>query len=244
MLWLFPSKRRGERATSEEHLLRIAVDLKPGGEFMIDSTGSITGIQKQLVDLLRSDRDSVEWVPFTDRGKALSALSRNEVQLYATSYPYAHKDYLDNIEATEWLYLSSFALLFKKESGNPTWQEAIEANLPIVVHVSTQEPNASVVLENIKELAYPALMSQESNETITALSLKLVLGEIEYLLCSYNTAHAIAEVDTTLMLVDDISFKARQVWLVNSEAQALKEALDSAIIRERETETWKEIVRQ
>lgn len=240
---VFLHKKREDDIISSRSIIKVAVDLKPGTGFLLDSMGKLKGLQKQLIDLLLTGQDSIIWVPFTDRKQALRALSRNKVHLYATSYPYTHRDQLEDIKATEWLYLSNYSLIYRSEDEDNSWQNIIKENRPIEVYTSNEDPNASLVLENIKELAYPNLKIIKSKANTTELSLMLALGKIDYLLCNQDTAHAIAETDTTITIVDDISFNMRQIWLVNSQEEVLLKALDSAIIKMRERSDWKVIVR-
>lgn len=217
---------------SSENVLRVGVDLLPNG-FGIDESGRVEGLQKKLVTTLLPE-DSIIWVPFTDRNKALEALREGEISLYATSYPYAQSDDLEEILPTEWIYYENFSLLLSYEKLEH-WEHMFQdVGGTVEVYVSDNEPAAKVTLNNLSELSYPAIKVVESDLNPVQLCVKLINGEIDYLLASSAIIQSVVEADSTLRVVDHIAFKTRQVWLLGSKEFELKERLNREILSQRD----------
>lgn len=240
IMWVFTTNRNAKRkeANMLDATIKVAVDLSSDG-IRVDTTGVLSGHQKELLDILLEGKE-FELIPYTSRGEALNELSAGNVVLYATSFPYSAAYDVENVVPTEWLYSSSFSLLY--DDRNAEWQNLLSGDKPIDVYVSTEDQAATVVLEHLAELTYTAIHIVESPETAVQLGIRIARNEIDFLVCDSAIAASIAEVDSTLNVAHEISFDTHQVWLVNEQEVALKQALDSAIISHRDTKEWQQII--
>lgn len=240
IMWLFTTHRNAKKHETEQAstILQVAVDLSADG-LRIDTTGVISGHQVELLELLLNGREYV-LVPYSSRAEALDELSTGKVSLYATSFPYSASHEVENIVPTEWLYSSSFSLLYSDQHTD--WASEFTGDKPVDVYVSTEDQAAILALQNLAELTYTAINIVESEETPIQLGVRMARNEIDFLVCDSAIANSIAEVDSTICVAHDISFDTHQSWLVNEQEVALKQALDSAIISHRGTKEWQQII--
>lgn len=240
VMWLFTSKRGGEKTASTESIsvLKVAVDLAPNG-LQVDSLAELSGRPKELLDLLLSNQEK-ELVPFTTRAEALVALMAGEVQLYATSMPYSSVGDMDGITATEWLYTSRFSLLFHE--GDADWASRFSSDSTSTVVVSEGDQAAVTILENLSELTYPSLRIEVREASPLELGAELSKRRITYLMCDSAIAESIVAVDSTLQVSHDVGFDLHQVWLVRDSDDRLRNMLDTAIVAHRGSREWMRII--
>lgn len=239
-MWLVTYKRQSQSSyKSLDVPIKVAMDLSPNG-LTVDSLGILTGEQKLLLEMLLPN-DSIEIIPYTDRGKALNDIRSGAVHLYATSIPLSVANSLEGIDHTEWVFTSSVSLLYHTE--NKDWESRfVEGDLPCTVLVAEEDEIATIVVNNLFELAYPNIRLEKSSLSPIQLGILLSKGEIEYLVCDSAIAHSLADADTTLQIADNIGFEINQVWLIAENQEALKAKLDSAIIKTRGNKEWLNIL--
>lgn len=240
LMWVYTNRKssRHEVPEAKTDVVKVAVDLSADG-FRIDSLGKVYGRQKELLQLLLSDR-AYELVPYSSRSEALQDIAKGAIQIYATTMPKSMAQNIDGATATEWLYTSNFSLLYKGDTED--LEKRLTGDVPVNVIVSQEDPSAITILENLAELNYPALKIEVSDLSPTDLGVKLAKGQIAYLMCGSGVASAIVAADSTILTANDVSFQLQQVWLINSEQTELISEVDSAIIANRGSEQWIRII--
>lgn len=239
LFWLYSSNsnRKKARDIPMAQNIKVGVDLMPY-EFGIDSMGMITGIQKDLMEILLPT-DTVIWIPFSSRSQAIQALAQETIDLYATSLPYSVSHDYRGIIPTEWLYHSKFSLLYHPKEAD--WAERFSGIDKVNVSVSREDKAARMMLENLSELTYPAVQIDEHDISPHELGLLLKKGEITYMICNSRLASAIAAMDTTILITENITLDTRQVWLVNKRNTQLLNKINERILNNRDTEEWKNV---
>lgn len=238
VIWLFSLRGQKHKQQIVDDQIKVGVDLSPQ-EFGIDSTGMVSGIQKELMKLLLPT-DTFEWVPYSSRNSAIEALRTGEINIYATSLPYSISHEYEGIRSSEWLYNSSFSLLFNKQDAQ--WEDKFVGTEPIKVTISSEDKIAEILLDNLSELSYPAISVDIRQDSPVTLGSLLSKGEIQYFVCNSQLASSIVEKDSTLQISENFTIGTQQVWLFNHNDSLLLDSLNQKIIKLRDTKEWKEIV--
>lgn len=241
LMWIYTTKKSYDQQASPTMLdtIKVAVDLSQES-FGVDSLGKVSGRPKELLDLLLPERN-FELLPYSNRCKALQDITEGKVQIYATPIPKSMAQTVTGAIATEWLYTSNFSLLYREDE-----EKDLEIRLaderPISITVSQDDPSAITLLENLAELNYPSLNINVSSLSPIDLGVQLAKGEINYLMCESSIASAILDLDSTILVSNEIGFQLQQVWLINNQLSELKEEIDSAIIAHRGSDEWLKII--
>lgn len=238
IIWLFSLKGSEPKEQFVDKQIKVGVDLSPQ-EFGIDSTGLLSGLQKDLIELLLPT-DTLTWVPFTSRNDAIKALQEGEISIYATSLPYSISHEYEGITPSEWLYNSSFSLLYSR--SNAQWEEKFVGKEEVKVTISEEDKIAEILLNNLSELSYPAITIDIRKDTPLTLGNLLSKGEIDYLVCNTQLASSIVAADTTLNISENITIGTQQVWLFNLKDSVLLDSINDKILKHRDTDKWKEII--
>ncbi|MDO5016814.1 MAG: transporter substrate-binding domain-containing protein [Porphyromonas sp.] len=239
LMWFFTSRRH--RVADSQPMpdkITVAVDFSPNG-LRVDSVGQLSGVPVQLLDLILGEAQYTI-KPYTDRTEALDDLRGGKVQLYASSVPYPAVAEYSGVSATEWLYTSKFSLLYRDDQLH--WEQLLSGEEEVPVYVSKDDRSAITVLEHLAELNYPAIRVVESDDTPSELAIKLSKGDIAFMMCDSVIAAWISERLEHIAVSNDVGQEVRQVWLVGAENEDLRSAVDSAIINNRGSEVWHNII--
>lgn len=243
IVWLIGRSCSGDTRHPRESgpaSLRIATDYTPDN-FSVQDSGAFGGRQAELAALLFPDT-AITWSLAESRAQVLEDLASGAIDLYAASVPLSSADSLDRVLTSVPLYTSSYALFCSEEAE---WLADFTGSERIPLYLSTEDEAARIIAENIRDLSYPMIEPIMLPDPPMKLALRVVRGDLKYVLIDRSLAHSIHAKSSTTRVVEDIAFETDQVWLV-SEARGhqLLDTLNHRISRLRDTPEWHHVLDQ